>query len=221
VQLSAPVRTVTQTANGVQVVSDRLTVRAGRAILAVPPTLAGRIEFDPPLPSARDGYTQRSPQGRLMKVEAVYPRPFWRDAGLSGAVVSDTGPGKICYDVTPADNSFGGLLAFVGGDEARKWGDDHEALKAEVVKQFVAFFGPLAGSPREIVVQDWSDEVWSRGGPVHLLGPGALTQDREAIWAPIGRLHWAGTETATFWHGYMDGAISSGRRAAAEVLAAR
>ena len=218
VQLSTPVRKVAQTGDGVQVVSDRLTVRAARAILAVPPTLAGRIEFDPPLPTARDHYTQRSPQGRLIKVEAVYARPFWRDAGLTGAVVSDTGPGKICYDVTPADNSVGGLLAFVGGDEARTWGDDHEALKKAVVDQFVAFFGPQAASPREVVVQDWSDEVWSRGGPVHLLGPGALTQDREAIWAPIGRLHWAGTETATFWHGYMDGAISSGRRAAAEVL---
>src|SRR5215217_1805962 len=170
VQLSTPVRKVTQTGDGVQVVSDRLTVRAARAILAVPPTLAGRIEFDPPLPTVRDHYTQHSAQGRLMKVEAVYPRPFWRDAGLTGAVVSDTGPGKICYDVTPADNSVGGLLAFVGGDEARKWGD----------------------------------EVWSRGGAVRLLGPGGLRQDREAIWAPMCRLDWAGTETATFWHGYMD-----------------
>ena len=219
VQLSTPVRKVTQTGDGVQVVSDRLTVRAGRAILAVPPTLAGRIEFDPPLPTARDHYTQHSPQGRLMKVEAVYARPFWRDAGLTGAVVSDSGPGKICYDVTPADNSVGGMLAFVGGDEARRWGDDHEALTKAVIDQFVAFFGPQAASPREVVVQDWSDEVWSRGAPVHLLAPGALTQDREAIWAPVGRIHWAGTETATFWHGYMDGAISSGRRAAAEVLA--
>ncbi|MGZ4641393.1 MAG: flavin monoamine oxidase family protein [Blastococcus sp.] len=220
VRLSAPVRKVTQTAGGVQVTSDRLTVRAAHAILAVPPTLAARIEYDPSLPTSRDGYTQRSPQGRLIKVEALYPRPFWRDAGLTGAVVSDTGPGKICYDVTPADNSMGGLLAFVGGDEARQWGDDHEKLKAAVVAQFVTFFGPQAASPREVVVQDWSDEFWSRGAPVHVLGPGALTQDRDAIWAPVGRLHWAGTETATFWHGYMDGAISSGRRAAAEVLKA-
>jgi monoamine oxidase len=218
VQLSTPVRKLVQSADGVQVVSDRLTVRAARAILALPPNLAARIDYDPPLPAARDHYTQHSPQGRLIKVEALYPRPFWRDAGLSGAVVSDTGPGKICYDVTPADNSLGGLLAFVGGDEARKWGDDHEALKAEVVKQFVAFFGPQAATPTDVVVQDWSDEVWSRGAPVHLLAPGALTQDREAIWAPVGRIHWAGTETATFWHGYMDGAISSGRRAAAEVV---
>src|SRR3954470_5420928 len=148
VQLSTPVRKVVQRGDGVQVVSDGLTVRAARAILALPPTLAGRIEYDPPLPTARDQYTQHSPQGRLIKVEAIYPRPFWRDAGLTGAVVSDTGPGKICYDVTPADNSLGGLLAFVGGDEARKWGDDHERLKAEVVKQLVAFSGHRPRHPR-------------------------------------------------------------------------
>jgi monoamine oxidase len=220
VQLSAPVRTVTQTADGVLVAGDRVSVRARRAILAVPPTLAGRIDYDPPLPTARDHYVQHSPQGRLLKVEAVYGRPFWREAGLTGAVVSDTGPAKICYDVTPDDGRVGCLLAFVGGDQARRWGADHEALKAAVLQQFVLFFGPGAAAPREVVVQDWSDEVWSRGGPVHLLCPGALAQDRGAIWAPVGRLHWAGTETATFWHGYMDGAITSGRRAAAEVLQA-
>ena len=220
VRLSAPVRHVTQTSDGVVVVSDRLTVRAQRVVLAVPPTLAGRIEYEPPLPPSRDHYTQRSPQGRLIKVEASYDRPFWRENGLSGAVVSDTGPGKIVYDVTPADDSIGALLAFVGGDAARESGADQEALKAAVVDQFVAFFGEQAATPDEVVVFDWSDEIWSRGGPVHLLGPGVLTQDRAAIWAPIGRLHFAGTETAGFWHGYMDGAITSGQRAAAEVTAA-
>jgi monoamine oxidase len=218
VRLSTPVRQVTQAAGGVHVVADGVAVRAGHAIVAVPPALAARIAYDPPLPTARDSYTQRSPQGRLMKVEAIYDRPFWREAGLTGAVVSDTGPAKICYDVTPADDALGGLLGFVGGDEARRWGDDHDALRAAVVRQFVAFFGPQAAAPREVAVQDWNDEIWSRGGPVHLLGPGALTQDRGAIWAPVGRVHWAGTETATYWHGYMDGAITSGRRAADEVL---
>jgi monoamine oxidase len=218
VQLSTPVREISQTAAGVRVVSDCMSVRATHVVVAIPPTLAARIVYDPPLPTARDSYTQRSPQGRLIKVEAIYDQPFWRSAGLTGAVVSDTGPGKICYDVTPADNALGGLLAFVGGDAARQWGDDHAKLKAAVVKQFVAFFGPQAATPREVAVQDWNDEIWSRGAPVHLLAPGSLTQDRDAIWAPVGRVHWAGTETATYWHGYMDGAITSGRRAADEVL---
>jgi monoamine oxidase len=71
-----------------------------------------------------------------------------------------------------------------------------------------------------VVVQDWNDEAWSRGVPVHLLAPGVPTQAREAIWTPVGRLHWAGTGTPTVWHGYLDGAISSGRRAAVEVLVA-
>jgi monoamine oxidase len=214
------VRHITQTSSGVHVVSDRFTVRAAHAIVAIPPTLAARIQYDPPLPAARDHYTQRSPQGCLIKVEAFYDRPFWRDAGFTGAVVSDTGPAKICYDVSPSDNALGGLLGFVGGDEARKWGSDHAGLKNAVVAQFVTFFGPQAANPNEVALQDWNDEVWSRGAPVNLLGPGSLTEDRGAIWAPVGRIHWAGTETATYWHGYMDGAITSGKRAAQEVLSA-
>jgi monoamine oxidase len=218
VQLSTPVRAITQTGSGVRVVSDRMTVQAKHVIVAIPPALAARIGYDPALPVARDSYLQRSPQGRLIKVEAFYDRPFWRDEGLSGAVVSDTGPAKICYDVTPADNALGGLLGFVGGDAARQWGDDHAALQKAVLAQFVTFFGPQAGAPREVAVQDWNDEIWSRGAPVNLLAPGTLTRDREAMWAPVGRVHWAGTETATYWHGYMDGAITSGQRAAQEVL---
>jgi monoamine oxidase len=218
VQLSTPVRSITQTSGGVRVVSDRLAARAKHVVVAIPPALAARIAYDPALPVARDSFMQRSPQGRLIKVEAFYDQPFWRAEGLSGAVVSDTGPAKICYDVTPSDDALGGLLAFVGGDAARQWGDDHAALQKAVVQQFVTYFGAQAAKPNSVVVQDWNDEVWSRGAPVNLLAPGTLTRDREAMWAPVGRIHWAGTETATYWHGYMDGAISSGQRAAQEVL---
>ena len=220
VHLGTPVRHITQTAEGVVVVSDRVTVQAARVVLALPPNLAARIDYAPPLPAARDHYTQHSPQGRLTKIEALYDRPFWREDGLTGAVVSDTGPAKICYDVTPVNGTPGALVAFVGGDEARLAGDDHQALTQAVLAQLVIFFGEAAGTPEEVLVQDWSGEVWSRGGPVHLLGPGVLTQDRTALWAPVGRIHWAGTETALYWHGYMDGAVTSGQRAADEVLAA-
>ncbi len=49
--------------------------------------------------------------------------------------------------------------------------------------------------------------------------PGTWTQLGPALRAPVGRVHWAGTETATVWCGYMDGAVQSGERAAAEILA--
>jgi monoamine oxidase len=143
------------------------------------------------------------PTGRLIKVEALYSAAVLARRGLSGAVVSDTGPGKICYDVTPADNSLGGLLAFVGGDEAAEVGRRPRGAEGRGRQAVRSLLRSAGGDPTDVVVQDWSDEVWSRGAPVHLLAPGALTQDREAIWAPVGRIHWAGTETATFWHGYM------------------
>ncbi len=71
--------------------------------------------------------------------------------------------------------------------------------------------------PIEVVEQHWPGEPFTRGGPVAICSPGALTGFGSALRDPIGVLHWAGTETATEWCGYLDGAISSGLRAAEEV----
>jgi monoamine oxidase len=89
-----------------------------------------------------------------------------------------------------------------------------------VLRQFAHFFGDEALRPRRIVELNWSSEVWTRGCPVAVLGPGTLTDFGRALRRPVGRIHWAGSETSTFWNGYMDGAVRSGERAAAEVLAA-
>lgn len=218
VHLSTPVRRIEQTADGVTVVSDRVTVRGQRVVVAVPPVLAGRIDYTPALPSRRDGFTQRVPQGALLKCEAIYDTPFWRQDGLTGAVVSDTGPAKICYDVTPVAGTPGGLLGFVGGDEARRYSGRPEELRTAVLANFVTYFGSKAAQPREFVVQDWTTELWSRGCPVDVLPPGVLTEYTSASTDPVGRIHWAGTETATYWHGYMDGAVRSGERVVAELL---
>lgn len=221
VVLSSPVRRITQTATGVTVESDRLTVTAKRVIVAVPPALAGRIEYLPGLPAARDQLMQRFAMGFLLKCEAVYDRPFWRDAGLSGATVSDTGPAKLTYDVSPPNGSPGVMLGFVGGDEARKWSARPAAeLKAAVIANFVTYFGSEANNVRDFLVQDWGQEVWTRGSPIGFTGPGTLYGYGPALAAPVGRIHWAGTETAGYWHGFMDGAVRAGERAAQEVLGA-
>ncbi|MES1263434.1 MAG: FAD-dependent oxidoreductase, partial [Peristeroidobacter soli] len=116
VQLSNPVRRIVQDETGVTVIGDRGTVRGKRVVVAVPPTLAGRIAYEPLLPPARDHLTQRFSMGWLVKCEAVYDKPFWRDAGLCGGAIVNEGPARTIFDVSPPDGRAGVLLGFVGGD---------------------------------------------------------------------------------------------------------
>jgi monoamine oxidase len=221
VQLRNPVYKIEQYRHGVTVVAEHITVRAKYVIVAIPPTLAGRIEYDPLMPSLRDGLTQRHPQGALIKVEAFFDRPWWRDNGLTGAAVSTRGPAKTTFDVSPQDGKIGGLLGFVGGDEARRYSGHPAALKRAVLSNFSLFFndGKAIPKPTSMHIMDWTMEEWTRGCPVAIAAPGVLTEYGPHIAKPVGRIHWAGTETATYWHGYMDGAVRSGYRAAAEVRA--
>jgi monoamine oxidase len=221
VVLSTPVRSIAQAGGTVTVFSDAVTATAQRAIVAIPPTLAARIDYDPPLPPLRDQLTQHMPQGSLMKVEAVYPTPFWRAKGLNGQAVSENGPVKITYDGSPFDGNPAILFGFVGGHDAREWQDRPVSeLEDAALQNFANYFGPEALSPTRVVTFNWNTEVWNRGGPTAVLGPGTLIDFGRVLRTPVDRIHWAGTETSTYWQGYMDGAVRSGERAAAEVHAA-
>ena len=220
VLLKQAVKRIVQKRGGVVVHTKRLEVHAKRVIVAVPPTLAGRIDYRPDLPPERDQLTQRLPQGNLTKVAAVYDRPFWRDAGLTGTAVSTDGFVSATFDDTPPGGSPGVVFGFVGGDQSIAFnalpaGDRRGA----VLGQFTQFFGPAASSPIAYLESNWAGERWSRGSPVGIAGPGVYTGYGPALRRPVGRIHWAGTETSTYWNGYMDGAVRSGERAAAEVLA--
>lgn len=222
VRLGSPVRRIAhldaERGDGVLVSGDGVELTAGRVIVAVPPTLAGRIDYDPPLPARRDGLTQRMAQGSLSKCCAIYSEPFWRDDGLTGEAVTDRGPVTLTFDNSPQSGSAGVLLGFVGGPEDRDFGLlDTDARRRAVIDGFTRLFGAHAAQPDAYLEQRWAEEEWSRGAPVGFLGPGALTAHGTALRAPVGRIHWAGTETATRWCGYMDGAVQSGERAAAEV----
>jgi monoamine oxidase len=214
------VRRIAQTGSGVTVDADGLTVTGSRAIVALAPTLAGRIRFEPDLPELRDGLHQRVPMGTLIKCEAVYDQPFWRDDGLTGFAIADTGPCNVTFDNTPPDGSPGVLFGFIGGDEAREWGPKPaDERKAAVLKNFADYFGSEAQSPRDYFEGNWAQETWTRGCPVGVLQPGTLMEYGPVLREPAGRIHWAGSETSTYWNGYMDGAVRSGKRAAQEALA--
>jgi monoamine oxidase len=221
VELATPVRAIRHSEAGVTVVSDRLTVEAKRAIVAVPPTLAGRIAYDPPLPAVRDGLSQRMAQGSVVKCMAVYERPFWRDRGLSGAITSVTGPVSVGFDNSPPDGSPGVLLGFLEGRAARETADLPQAeRRRRVAECFARFFGPEAADPIGYVDRAWGADEWSRGCYGGFMPTGAWSDYGAALREPIGSIHWAGAETALVWNGYMDGAIGSGQDAAAAVSAA-
>jgi monoamine oxidase len=216
-----PVRRIVAGRGFVDVVSDRYVNRARRVVVALPPALAGRIQYEPALPALRDGLTQRMPQGQLVKVQAIYDRPFWRDDGLNGTSLSDVGPCNVTFDSSPRSGRPGALLGFVGGDEARRFArlPEQERRRAALAS-LARSFGPRALEPIDYLEADWASEPYSRGGPVGIAPPGVLSAHGAALREPVGAIHWAGTETSTFWNGYMDGAVRSGERAAREVLAA-
>jgi monoamine oxidase len=222
VVLRSPVDRIVQGDGRVTLHSSLLDVTAKYVIVAVPPTLAGRITYQPSLPAARDHLTQRLPQGTLIKATAVYGRPFWRDAGLNGMALSLNGPVSATFDDSPPDGSKGVIFGFIGADAARTFMRMTGASRrAAVLDSFDKLF-PSANStakhPSQYFESNWTQEVWTRGCPVAIAGPGTLLAYGPALRRPVGRIHWAGTETSGYWNGYMDGAVRSGKRAAKEVL---
>jgi monoamine oxidase len=222
VVLNAPVYEIHHTKTDVRVDTEhRGSFSARRAIVAVPPTLAGRIRYSPILPAKRDQLMQRVPMGTVIKCMAVYPKPFWRDHGLSGMATSDAGPVKLTFDNTPPDGKPGVLLGFIEGQAARELlGSSHRQRRNAVLECFERYFGkPARTTATDYFDKSWAADPWTRGCYVGYYPPGVLTGYRETIHAPVGTIHWAGTETASEWNGYMDGALQSGERAAKEVLA--
>jgi monoamine oxidase len=216
----APVEGIEQDPDGVRVRANGLTVSARRAVVAMPPALTTRIRFAPNLPAKRDQLAQWSASGALTKCTAVYEAPFWRDDGWSGAAVSDDGPVETTFDNSPPDEgSPGVMLGFIAGPKATEHARRPESERRRIVLDcFARMWGEQARGATAYFEQAWADEEWSGGGPVCHPAPGALVAYGEELRRPSGRVHWAGSETATTWCGYMDGAVRSGDRAAGEVL---
>ncbi len=220
VRLNTPVLAIEQQSDKVAVRTPTGAVEGARVIVAIPPVLAGRIQYSPTLPAARDQLTARMPMGSVIKYVAVYDRPFWREAGFSGEAFSDTGVTVTTFDDSSADGSHPALVSFSDGDVARVWSErTPEDRQKAVIAEFVRFFGPAAANPTVFVEKNWLEEEWSRGCYVGVMAPGTMTAWGSALRQPCGRIHWAGTETATKWMGYIDGAIESGERVSQEIVA--
>jgi monoamine oxidase len=216
---TAPVRKISQTADGVFVATETDAWKADHCIVAVPLPLSVRIMFEPPLTASRDALAQRMPMGSVIKWYLAYETPFWREQGWNGLSTNFSTLGIECIDVTPAAGKPGLLVGFFDGENGLRW-SNHSAdeRKKFVTEQMTRVFGPAASQPIDYEDQNWPAEEWSRGCFVAWMGPGVMTSVGSSIREPHGRIHWAGTETSPKWMGYVDGAIRSGERAVEEIL---
>ncbi|ORM31779.1 FAD-dependent oxidoreductase [Williamsia sp. 1135] len=217
---NAPVRSIGWTDEVATLESDAGTVKAKKVIVAMSPAISGGIDYRQGLTSARAGLHAGYRMGAISKFAAVYREPFWRKKGLSGQVIGNGDPIDVCFENYAEGNHV--LMGFISADSMRRLDQaPEEQITAECTQNFVDYFGPEARDHVDHGIFKWDLEPWSQGGPVAVSRPGTLTRYGAALRAPVGPVHWAGTETSDYWTGYMDGAVRSGQRAAKEVLGAR
>jgi monoamine oxidase len=219
VRLRAPVRTITQREDHVVVEADALTVTARHVVVTVPPALALHITFDPALPDDRLALYRSAVAGPETKTLVVYDEPFWRADGFSGQTSEPQSAAEVTLDASPAGGKPGVIASFTFGPVAERLDalDPAERRRA-VLDALAARLGPRAASPVDFIETAWWNDEWTRGCSMAHFPPGILTRYGPLLREPFDRVHWAGTETATMSYGAIDGAVRSGRRAAAEIL---
>ncbi|WP_460790723.1 flavin monoamine oxidase family protein [Microbacterium lacusdiani] len=218
--LGQPVRRIAHGPDGVTVAADGITVRAQRVVLAHAPVLYSRIQFDPPLPRRQHQLHQHLSMGLVIKVHAVYDRPFWREQGLSGTVFSPYQLVHEAYDNTNHGDERGTLVAFVSDTHA----DDvftlpDEERRARILASLAAYFGPEAENPVVYYESDWGSEEWTRGAYAASFDLGGLHRYGADLRTPVGPIHFACSDMAGAGYQHVDGAVRMGRLVADTIAA--
>lgn len=220
IKLNEVVISVHQTEVGVEIKTASETYQAKKIIIAIPPILIPRIKFTPELPINKRQLFERMPMGNVFKTFAVYENPFWREKNLNGLAVTNNGFTTVTFDNSPEDGSRGILMGFVLANRAKKFVNlSAEERQATIIDSFVKLFGEEARNVIHYTDKGWAEEEFSGGCYAAFMPTGVWTSLGNEIRTTFGNIHWAGTETATEWNGYIEGAIRAGERAAAEVLA--
>lgn len=216
--LNAGVLKIAQTGDSVRVTTDKRDYAARFAIVAAPPGPIARIAFEPHLPASRDGLHQRMPMGAIVKVVVAYKDAFWRTKGFSGQIATDDDVLGLAMDDWQ-EGTAPTLLCFIEGRHALEMSAAGKGVRKEkVIASLIRLLGPEAANYIAYEDNDWLLEPYTHGYVGHM-PPGVMTRFGHALREPCGRVHWAATETAEEWAGYIEGGMRSGIRAAREVIA--
>lgn len=191
---------------------------ANKLIMTLPPSLCGLIAYDPPLPTRRDHFTARLDQSSVIKCLVLYDCPFWRKKGYSGTSYVGEGPVHMTID-SSINERLGVLTVIIAGQEARSFGALTELERREkVIDTLLRVFGEEARTPLRYLDKNWSKDPFIMGGYGAHFPPNVITQFQDVLYRPIGPLHFAGSETATEWRLYMEGALASAERVVDEII---
>lgn len=220
IRLGEPVLGISQDENGIEVETTKGRFATQYAVVAMPPHLAGRILYNPPMPPLRAQLTQRIPMGSCAKLLISYDRPFWREKGLAGIGIGNCQWVELCADSSDPETGVGVMAVFVVGDRYGVWRSMHEGdRRTAVLSDLAGYFGSEALSPATYDEVDWPSKPWTGGGYAAFMPPGVWTSYGEALATPVGRIYWAGTEMAERWPGFFDGAVRTGEASAVAINA--
>ncbi len=215
VYYQSPVENIWDQGHTVQVFTRNQCWIGQKVIVTVPPNLTHTIQFNPPLPAIRTQCCEQSIMPAVIKAAVVYSHPFWRQFGLNGKVLSNQGPLSFVMDSSPPYKRRGILTVILTGERALLMEPlDASARKQQVIQALVGYFGKQARNPLEYFEKVWTHDEWTRGGYGIHYPKGVLTKLGRALFDPVSSIYWAGTEAATEWRMYMEGAVESGQRAA-------
>lgn len=194
---------------------------AAHVALTLPPRLAAALLQERPLPPAARQALAAIPTWMAghAKFVAVYDRPFWREAGLSGDAMSRRGPLAEIHDASGPEGRPAALFGFLGVPAAQRRGQGAR-IEALALEQLARLFGPEARAPRQVALQDWACDPLTATEADQRPPPGHPAYGLPAALAGLdgGRLHLAGTETAPEMGGLMEGALASAERVAGVIL---
>jgi monoamine oxidase len=220
IQFQKAVKKIFRENGNIKILGDGFEFTGKKVIMAVPPPLAAKIDFQPLLSMEKRQLLDRIAMGQVGKCFMVYKKPFWRENGFSGQSFADeNSPFQSLFDCSPKDGSYGILMGFTIANRAKKYfRESKERRKKLMVEKLTLYFGKGASEP--VLYEDFSmtDEVWSRGCYAGLYPTGAWTGFQDAYAKPEDSIYWAGTEASPVWYGYIEGAVRAGEKAAESVI---
>ncbi|MBN3293549.1 AOFA oxidase, partial [Polypterus senegalus] len=219
--LNSAVTAIHQDLNKVEVRTKSKYFLCKKVIVSCPPHLAAKIQYEPSLGTERHYLMSKTLVGHMIKFIVTYETAFWRDMGLSGEIVNRSTieyPICVTYDATSSEGNPA-IVGFISGEQAVIWSQATvKERESKVIASLTKFLGLNALFYIHYEDKDWSQEAFNGGCPVSVMAPKMLTSYYPGLRYRHDSIHFAGTETADVWCGYMDGAVQSGRRSALEVL---